>query len=337
MSWREVVPLPSRFWIRHLPRRWPEADEPRLDLCEHRIVWPPAGGQRQAPGERLPAVAALADVAWVPPVRKDRTREKGNLVLDLVAARVPVLDQFSDRDEETPAAGTTLAADLLSSMLDENLALIDELPEQAWIVVPLLPVVSSGPQAWEEILRRAAARRPLAVVGVAPELTPLDRRKLVERLGEDHFEAVHHSLTEEGAGRRLERAFAGAVERAGLPAFVERPLSELPPRLARNRALATLLAECGELWLRVGRSESEGAALLAAARHLESAAVAGLDLAALSREGNLAHLGFLSPLALSVIDAAAAAGSKAAKAPKPAKPGLLAELRAEYTAGERPA
>ncbi|MEO7795452.1 MAG: hypothetical protein ABIV06_11835, partial [Thermoanaerobaculia bacterium] len=189
-----------------------------------------------------------------------------------------------------------------------------------------LPVLTSSPASWAELLQRAASRRPLAVVGVAPELTPLDRRKLVERLGEVHFEAVHHSLTEEGAGRRLERDFSAAVARAGLPPFVERPLAELPPRLARNRTLATLLAECGELWLRVGRSEAEGAALLAAARHLESAAVAGLDLAALSREGNLAHLGFLSPLALSVIDSAAGSAGRAPGGPS----ALLAELRAEF-------
>lgn len=326
MTWREVVPLPSRFWIRHLPRRWPEGDEPRLDLLEHRIAWPPPPGQRHPAGERFPGVAALADVAWVPPVRKDRTREKSNLVLDLVAARVPVLDQFSARDEETAAAGTTLVADLLSSMLEENPAMIDDLPEQAWIVVPLLPGLSSEPASWADLLRRVALRRPLAVVGVAPELTPIDRRKLVERLGEEQFEAVHHSLGEEGAGRRLERAFAAAVARAGLPAFVERPPAELPPRLGRNRALATILAECGELWLRVGRSEAEGAALLAAARHVESAAVAGLDLAALSREGNLAHLGFLSPLALSLIDSAAGG------VPHLGRPALLVELRAEYLA-----
>ncbi len=327
MTWREVVPLPSRFWIRHLPRRWPEGDEPRLDLFEHRIAWPPAAGLKTPAGERLPSSAALADVTLVPSVRKDRTREKADLVVDLLAARVPVLDQFCIPDAETPAAGATPVADLLAALLEGNPALIEDLPEQAWIVVPLLPGLSSEPASWADLLRRAAARRPLAVVGVAPELTPIDRRKLVERLGEEQFEAVHHSLGEEGGARRLERAFAAAVARAGLPAFIERPPAELPPRLGRNRALATILAECGELWLRVGRSEAEGAALLAAARHLESAAVAGLDLAALSREGNLAHLGFLSPLALSLIDSAAPA------VPHLARPALLVELRAEYLAG----
>jgi len=336
LTWREVVPLPSRFWIRHLPRRWPEAEEPRLDLYEHRIVWPPGVGPRPAPGDRLPAVAALADVALVPPVRKDRTRERSNLVLDLIAARVPVLDQFSVLDADSEAPGATVVVDLLGALLDGNPEMIDELPERAWIVVPLLPVITSSAPGWASLLQRALDRRPLAVVGLAPELSPLDRRKLVERLGEEHFEALHHAELDEGSRRRLERAFAATVARAGLPAFVERPLSELPPRLARNRALATVLAECGELWMRVGRSEADGAALLAAARHFESAAVAGLDLAALSREGNLAHLGFLSPLALQVIESAAGHASAAGTAPRLLPP-LLAELRAEYTAGETPA
>lgn len=333
MTWREVVPLPSRFWIRHLPRRWPETDEPRLDLYEHRIVWPQVAGQKSPAGERMPSPGALADVALVPPVRKDRTRERGNLVLDLIAARVPVLDQFSTLDSDSEAPGATVVADLLGALLDGNPAMIDDLPERAWIVVPLLPVITGSPAGWAGLLQRALGRRPLAVIGVAPELSPIDRRKLVERLGEEHFEALHHADPDEGSRRRLERSFAAAVERAGLPAFVERPVSELPPRLARNRALATVLAECGELWLRVGRSEAEGAALLAAARHFESAAVAGLDLAALSREGNLAHLGFLSPLALQVIDSSAGHAMAGASVSRVLPP-LLAELRTAYTGDE---
>jgi hypothetical protein len=325
LTWREVVPLPSRFWIRYVPRRWPEGEEPRLDLFEHRIAWPAAPGQRQPAGERLPLLAGLTDLALVPPARKELTKERSDLVVDLIAARVPVLEQIAAEEDGSTAAGAILAIDLLNALLQGNLTAIDDLPEQAWIVVPLLPVLSSTPDSWAEILRRAAPRRPLAVIGVAPELSPVDRRRLVERLGEEHFETLHHASSDGAAGRRLERAFAAAVSGAGLPAFVERPQAPLPPRLARNRALATLLAECGELWLRVGRSEAEAAALLAAARHFESAAVAGLDLAALSREGNLAHLGFLSPLALQVIGSAAGQGHL---------PPLLAELRAEFLRGE---
>lgn len=325
MTWREVVPLPSRFWIRHLPRRWPDADETRLDLYEHKIVWASSAGARAAASERLPAPAGVADVALVPPVRKGLVASRTGLVIDLLAARVPVLDQCCSADAEVAASGATPVADLLDALLEENFAAIDEVPERAWIVVPLLPVLSDRPERWAPILSRVATRRPRAVVGLAPELEPLDRRRLVDRMGEAHFEAIHHSAADEGGRIRLERAFAGAVARAGLAPFVDRPAIELPPRLARNRALATLLAECGELWLRLGRSESEGAGLLAAARHFESPAVAGLDIAALSREGNLAHLGFLSPLALTVVD-------RAAQPAEGAAPALRESLRAEYLA-----
>ncbi len=66
-------------------------------------------------------------------------------------------------------------------------------------------------------------------------------------------------------------------------------------------------------------------AALATKNHFRG--IGGLDLAALSREGNLAHLGFLSPLALSLIDSAAGGVSQLAR------PALLAELRAEYVGG----
>ena len=59
--------------------------------------------------------------------------------------------------------GKPHSSEQLAVRLEGNLALVDELQEGAWIVVPLLPVVSSGPQAWEEILRaprRRSARCP---------------------------------------------------------------------------------------------------------------------------------------------------------------------------------
>lgn len=327
MTWREIVPLPSRLWIRYLPRRWPAAREPRLDLVEHRILWPADAAEQRPAGEGLPEFKALRDLVALPPVGEEFARARTNLVAAFATAGVPVLDQRASGESWSAPPSTTPVADLLSTLLDSNLALLDELPENAWIIFPLIPAVSNDPALWADILRRAAARRPLALVGVAPELSPLDRRRLVEKVGEEHFEAIHHANLESGSSRRLERAFAAAVAGAGLNPFVERPQVSLPPRIARNRALATLLAECGERWLSVGRSEAEGAALLAAGRHLESAAATGLDVAALAREGNLAHLGFLSPLTRQVVEGAAG---------HPAVSPLLAELRAEYTRGEAP-
>ncbi|MEO8277661.1 MAG: hypothetical protein ABI639_15720 [Thermoanaerobaculia bacterium] len=321
MSWREMVPLPSRLWIRHAPRRWPVASEPWLDLIEHRIFWPPAVPAVQPAGERLPALTTLSDLVVLPPVGKEKVQERADLLQDLAAAGVRILDQSAPEAGWSAAAEVTPVFDLLGPLLAGDLSTLEETPERAWIVVPLLPVLSSSSATWIEILGKLSPLRPAAVVGIVPDLSPVDRRRLVDRLGEKHFEAVHHGAPEVPANRALERAFAIAVAGAGLSPFVERPAVTLPPRLLRNRALATRLTECGELWIRLGRSEADGTALLAAARHFESAAVAGLDLAALSREGNLAHLGFLSPLALQVVDGSVGhAGA----------PPLLVELRKEY-------
>ena len=137
---------------------------------------------------------------------------------------------------------------------------------------------------------------PDAVVGVAPALEPADRRRLVERSGAERFEAVFHGRP------RGEAELARAAAAFGLPTLPERPpLPGMAPRAARNRQLATLLAEAGDLEIRVGGSEVEGSALLAAARHLERT---GFDVAGLAREGNLAPLEWLAPSARRIVEAA---------------------------------
>jgi hypothetical protein len=132
------------------------------------------------------------------------------------------------------------------------------------------------------------------VVGVAPELTPSDRRQLAERAGEERFEAIFHGDTPS------EHEFARAATAAGLEPWLARPRVDLPPRRARNRELATLLAEAGDLLVRLGGGEAEGIALLAAARHLEATP---LDVAALAREGNLAVLSWLPASARELVEA----------------------------------
>ena len=96
------------------------------------------------------------------------------------------------------------------------------------------------------------------------------------------------------------------------------------PREARSDAAAVChvtLAEAGDLWLRLGRPEGEGASLLAAARHVETTP---LDLASLAREGNLGVVGWLSPLARSLVDRRVAEGRTT----------MVDELRAELLAPE---
>jgi hypothetical protein len=130
-------------------------------------------------------------------------------------------------------------------------------------------------------------------IGVAIPLEPVERRRLADLAGEERWDAIFH-----GEPVR-ESVFAKAAAAAGLETLPARPEISMPPRAARNRELATALAEAGELWLRLGRSEAEGEAILAASRRIPGEA---LDFAALAREKNLAVVDWLSPVARTLIE-----------------------------------
>jgi hypothetical protein len=314
LSFREIEPRASRLWIRFSPRRWPAADRPYLDLAERRIVWPAASGR--AATVELPSTVPPGEVVLLPPVEKDRTREKQAFAVSIASAGGQVLNQeISTAESGVEGAGVTRVIDLLFPVLERDLAVLDVVSPKEIVLVPLLPVVNADEAAWEVLLRRLAPRTPRAVVGVAPELAPPDRRRLVERLGEESFERVHHAGS---SPVELERGFARAVVAAGLNPFFDRLETGLPPRAARNRRIAAVLFEAGERWLALGRGEADGASLLAAGRHVESAAQ---EIEALARERQLALLPFLSPLARATVERFVAEGRSA----------LLAELRAEWT------
>ena len=82
-----------------------------------------------------------------------------------------------------------------------------------------------------------------------------------------------------------------------------------------------MLAEAGDLAIRVDRAEAEGSALLAAARHLEASP---LDVAALAREGNLAVLSWMAAPARALIESHVATGHVE----------RLERLRAEWRGGQ---
>ena len=79
-------------------------------------------------------------------------------------------------------------------------------------------------------------------------------------------------------------------------------------RRERNRRLAADLALAGELWLRLGRSETTGQALFRAARGADATA---RDLTALAREGNLDVLDWLDATGVEVVREAVTGGRSA--------------------------
>ena len=324
MSWREHAPEPARLWIRWSPRRWPAAAEVALDLAERRLVWPaaaPDGGREIA---TLPP-PPRPDLVYLPPVPNGLEGERDALAGALAAAGMPVLAQATSASSLPEAGAGIVALDLTAALLAPAGSGLERLRAQParpraggelWVVLPLLPGVTPALPQLEPWLDAVAALAPGALLLPTPELTPVDRRRLADAAGEERYEAIFHGAAP------VERAVARAAARRGLALFPRRPKSAAaPPRGARNRELAAALAEAGELWLRLGRSEPEGQALLAAARHLDSTA---LDVAALAREGNLGVVDWLSADARRLVAECAASGTS---------PGV-ARLRAAWLAEE---
>ncbi len=289
MTWREHAPEPARLWIRWSPRRWPAPAAPCVDLAERRLLWPSTAAVRAEPATPAPP---RADLVYLPPVPAGLAAGRAALTAALAAAGMPVLAQEIAGPGADAAGAQLRAIDLTAALLapgDEGLEWLRATAPAAgiaWAVLPLLPGVTPAGTALEPWLDALAALAPAALLLPVPELAPADRRRLAETVGEAHYEEVFHGSPP------AEREVARAAARRGLELFARRPpVPGATPRGARNRELAAALAEAGDLWLRLGRSEPEGEALLAAARHVDATS---LDLAALAREGNLGIVDWLS-------------------------------------------
>jgi len=291
MSWAEVDPLPTQFWVRWAPRRPPAAEAPYVDFGARRLVWEQGEGAERALPDALPGDV---EVTLLSPAPDRLAGEIARLAEGLLERGAPiVLQQIAGGPVEwlRPDSVEVHLLDLTALLLAgvggrERLAAIPRPAGTVWVLFPLLPGVAAAAEELDAWLEEVARLDPAAVVGVTPELEPSDRRRLVERVAEERFGMVFHGRA------RGEAELARAASAFGLPVLPQRPpLAGLSPRAQRNRELATVLAECGDLQIRLGESEVEGAALLAAARHIERSSY---DVAALAREGNLELLEWLS-------------------------------------------
>jgi hypothetical protein len=304
VSWLAVAPSPFRGWIRWRPRNWPAAPSPYFDLATRRIVWPDESAPAAAPlPNDLPRRPGLV---WLPPLAAARRAELDALRSRLADAGCTVVE-LALAEGASDGAGRTVWIEPLAAWLAGR-------DPRTWareagraaagaeigVAVPLVAGITPEGEALDAWLEATRALTPFAVVGVSAELSPFDRRRLVESLGEEAFEAVFH-----GRPQR-ESEFARRVAAHALRTLPRRlMLASLTPRSTRNLELAGALWEAAELALRLGESEAECAALFAAARRLEASS---LDIAALAREGNLGVFEWPSPTTRELVEELAARG-----------------------------
>ncbi len=303
----EQTPDLGRCWVRYAFRPWPGSSDLWLDLFSRGL------GQGPGKGTDLDEpviVGSLDDVAYLPPVDGSQEGFRKQLAERLGSAGSPVLAQ-SLPGTELVSSGATEIYDVLQAVATGDLAKLDTVPSGAAVVWPLISGYTVDVGIRENGLSRLAAAGVTFVQGIAADLPPSDRRRVVRVAGEQGFERLFHGQAPS------EREFAAAVHRSGMEPFLRRPLPLAPTRLVHNRRLAELLASIGELWLRLGRAESRGQVFYRDARWVDRDTH---DLMVLAREGNLGVVTWLDDDSRRAIQEIAARDEST----------LFQELRREY-------
>ncbi len=306
---------PARLWIVYAARAWHGASEPWTDLAGSRVRSLPGSRERRHAGDCLLALDAseLDDLFYLPAVGKQLAAARDRWAGELIASGTPVLIGLAP-GREAAVPGAQIVYDLLPPLLAGDLAPLSALPAGSQAVWPLIPGFTDSPELWEKgcgVLARAEVScvQPLAV-----ELSPGDRRLLVEIGGEGAFEALFHGASPSP------RAFARHAAGHGLSVFVPRPAGVGNARRNRNRRLAADLALAGDLMLRLDRSVAGGQGLLRAARGADNTP---RDLTALAREGNLGILDWFDRRSVELVEELTTTGHSS----------LLESLLDEYLTG----
>lgn len=303
----ERTPDPNHGWVRFAPRAWPGAAGLWLDLFTRNLGRPGDSGSN-LDAELL--AEPRDDVVYLPPVDEALEESRQQVIRTLEIADTPLIVQgLPSRVPTNP--GPKYVYDLLQATATRSFEALQNLPPGSSAVWPLITGYTDDLALWNEVLAGLAESGISRVQGICADLAPADRRRIVEVAGEQGFDKLFHGSPPS------EREFAAMVHRFGLEPFLGRPLPEAPARLRGNRALAADLALIGELWLRLGRSESRGQSFYRASRWID---LEVHDLTALAREGNLGVVTWLDAPSSEVVQEIVATGDSL----------LLAALRQEY-------
>jgi hypothetical protein len=303
----ELRPDLGHCWVRYAYRPWPGSPDLWLDLLSRGL------GQRAIRRQDSPEpldLGPLDDVIYLPPVADSESGFRQELAERLVAGGAPVLLQ-SIPGTDAGSGKMTPVFDVLDAVATGQLFKLDLVPSGAAVIWPLIRGYSDDRSQIDGGLQRLADAGATHVQGVVADLSPADRRRVVDVAGEEGFEELFHGPPPS------ERLFAAAVHRSGMNPFLPRPSPAAPSRLVNNRRVAGILASIGELWLRLGRTESRGQAFYRAARWVDDD---HHDVVAMAREGNLGVVTWLGEESRQVIQESATRHTAQ----------LLEELQQEY-------
>jgi len=295
---RRLRPEPARFWLALAPVAWSFEAAPWTDLAAVRL------GRSMDPARVGPwPPREPEDLTYLPPGSAAPAHAAERCLSQLLPGQ-PVVGHEG-----------WIVWDLLPAVLARDLTTFDSLaPGSA--VWPLIPGLTDDRALWDEAMPLLAAAGMRHVQPMALDLEPAEKRRLAAFGDEGAFAALFH-----GGAAPSERAFSRVAARWGIRPFARRPVGSVAGRRRRNRHLAGDLLLAGELWLRCGRGETEGHALLRAGRWVEGAEH---DVAALAREGHLDVVPWLDATSRAALREAAESGASR----------LLCELEEEYLAAE---
>lgn len=270
--WRDLLPEAGRCWVRHLPVGWPGSSAPWVALDRLGLGEPGIGFELAGWGER-----ALADVAWLPPTPESLADHRAGLLARHSARGTPVLSHRLPGDPPTAPPATDLL-DLLPALVagEDLVAATRQAAPDGIVLLPLVAGLTGGPERWSVVADAAREAGAIAVVPLALELEPIERRRLVELAGEALFEPIFHGSP------ASERTVAQVVATRGITPICPRPLPRPPLRGTGNARLGAILIEAAELALRAGEPERIAQALFAAGRFVDTT---GYEVAALVRDG----------------------------------------------------
>ena len=253
----------------------------------------------------------LDDVLYIPPVDSHLTSSRDSLLDSLADRGIPVLVQL--RPGERWERGEPAICDLLEPLLDGEIDRLSSLSRSVAAVWPLVPGYTSSESMWISGIEKLRDAGVHTIQPVTLNLTPGERRKVVDRAGDQGFEELFHGA------RPAERDFSRAVAACGLESVIRRPLSRQRDVIRENRRIAEILYCVAEIWLGLGRSEGAGQSVYASARRIDSDL---RDYRAICREGNLGVVTWLDPVSRDVIETWVGSGTTP----------VLDELKAEYLA-----